>query len=261
MQASGIITLTTDFGVRDHYAALLKGHILSEGQAVQFIDISHQVQAYNIGQAAYLLGASFWAFPKGSIHIVSVHNFYQEHPRFLVIAHKGHYFIGPDNGVFSLLFKEKPQEIYQLISEEPPSLLSMQRLFAKASAHLLAQQPLEEIGRKSDELLERISLNAVVSKDYIRAAVLYIDVYENVVLNVDRSLFEEIAQGRSFELYFKRFDPISDLSLHYAEQAVGEVLCLFNSSGLLEIAVNAGKAASLFGLKVDDSVQLEFLND
>jgi S-adenosylmethionine hydrolase len=257
-----ILTLTTDFGQKDYYAAMLKGRILSYGMPVQFVDVSHRVSAFNIVEAAYMVRNVYSSFPKGSVHLLSVHNFYDANPRFLAVFKDGHYFIAADNGIFSLLFPEQPDFMYELplSEEEEPSLLDMQLVFAKAVAHIFQGKPFPEIGKPTHRCLQRIALQPITGKDYIRAAVVHVDVYENVILNVDRELFDRIAQGRSFELYFKRFDPISQLSKNYAEVPIGEVLCLFNSSGLLEIAVNLGKAASLFGLRVDDTVQLDFLD-
>lgn len=257
-----ILTLTTDFGQKDYYAAMLKGRILSYGMPIQFVDVSHQVAAFNIVEAAYMLRNVYDAFPKGSVHLLSVHNFYDANPRFLAVFKDGHYFIGPDNGIFSLLFEEAAEFMYELplSEEEEPAILDMQIVFAKAIAHIFQGKPFQEIGKPTDRSLQRIALRPITGKDYIRAAVVHVDVYGNVILNVNEELFNRIAQGRPFELYFKRFDPISQLSKNYAEVPVGEVLCLFNSSGLLEIAVNLGKAASLFGLRVDDTVQLDFLD-
>ncbi len=256
-----ILTLTTDFGQRDYYAAMLKGRILSYGLPVQFVEVSHQVAAFNIVEAAFMLRNVYPSFPRGTVHLLSVHNFYDANPRFLVVLKDGHYFIAADNGLFSLLFEEPAELIYELELDTAlePNLLDMQLVFARAVAHIFQNKPFSKIGKPCQHYVERIGLRPITGKDYIRAAVMHVDVYENVVLNVDRDLFNRIAQGRAFELYFKRFDPISELSRNYADVPVGEVLCLFNSAGLLEIAVNLGKAASLFGLAVDDTVQLDFL--
>lgn len=258
-----LVTFTTDFGLRDYYAATLKGRILCYGIPITFVDITHQIDAYNIVQAAFTLRNAYTSFPKGSIHVVSINNFYEQDPRFLLVLHNGHYFISADNGLFSLLFEELPEYMYELPRPEGMhsnlSVEGVQEIFAKATAQLLKGSPLHEIGVPTAKRVQRLSLQPIIGKDYIRGAIIHVDNYENLILNIDRPIFDRIAQGRPFELYFKRFDPISQLSQNYADVPIGELLCLFNSAGLLEIAVNMGKAASLFGLHVDDTVQLDFL--
>jgi len=254
-----IVTLTSDFGTKDYYAAYLKGRILSNGMPVTIVDVTHQIEAYNIVQAAYMLRNAYPAFPKGSIHLLSVNNFYDAKPRFLAVRHQGHYFIASDNGIFSLLFDVLPEEMYELIIDAALSVHNLNELFASAVGHILHEKPFAEIGKATDIRMELISIQPIIGKNYIRGTVNHIDAFGNVILNIDRSLFERVGQGRSFELYFKRFDPICVVSDKYSDQSEGEILCLFNSSGLLEIAVNSGQAASLFSLSVDDIIQIDFL--
>jgi S-adenosylmethionine hydrolase len=255
-----IVTLTTDFGTKDYYAAYLKGRILSGGSPVTIVDVTHQIEAYNIVQAAYMLRNAYPAFPVGTIHLLSVNNFYDANPRFLVVLHKGHYFIASDNGIFSLLFDVLPDEMFELSIEDELSVHNLNELFAAAVGHILQGKPISEIGTATNKRMERISIQPIIGKSYIRGTVNHIDAFGNVILNIDRSLFERVGQGRSFELYFKRFDPICCISDKYSDQSEGEILCLFNSSGLLEIAVNSGQAASLFSLSVDDTIQIDFLD-
>ena len=254
-----IVTLTTDFGWQDYYVGVIKGSILSHQKPVIFADITHDIENHNIVQAAYILKNAYRSFPKGIIHLISVHNFYQARPRFLVIKHDDHYFIGPDNGVFSLIFKKKPQEIYELYHGISGEVFGVKDVFAQVVGHTLDKKPLHEIAEKTEDLLERLSLQPITGKDQIRGSVIHIDNYKNVILNIDLNLFNRISQKRPFELYFKRYDPVTRISRNYADVPIGEVLCLFNSSGLLELAVNMGQAATLFGLELDEAIQIDFL--
>ena len=254
-----IVTLTTDFGTRDYCVGSIKGAVLSQGFPVVFADITHDVSNYNIVQAAYILKNAFPHFPKGSIHLISVHNFYRVEPRFLVVYHQGHYFIGPDNGIFSLMFEGPLEDIRVLHHPESSTVFGVRSVFAHAVGQLLQKRPLAELGPPLDAVLQRLTLQPITGKDQIRGAVIHIDQYKNAVLNVDRPLFERIRRGRDFELYFKRYDPITHISHNYADVPIGEVLCLFNSAGLLEIAVHMDKAATLFGLEVDEAIQIDFI--
>ncbi len=254
-----VVTLTTDFGWRDYYVAVIKGSILSHGIPLIFADITHEIEHYNIVQASYILKNSYKSFPKGSIHLISVNNFYKKKPRFLAVKHDGHYFIGPDNGIFSLMFEAPLQQVYELDYNIGTDVLGIKDIFAKAAGHILQGREFHEIGHPTKAVLQRLSLQPITGKDQIRGAVIHIDNYKNVIFNIDRQLFDRIGQKRDFELYFKRYDPITTISQNYADVPIGEVLCLFNSAGYLEIAVNLGKAATLFGLEVDEAIQIDFI--
>ena len=254
-----VVTLTTDFGWRDYSVGNIKGSILCHGIPVTFADISHDIDNYNIVQAAYILKNAYQSFPQNSIHLISVNNFYKNDPRFLIVKHNGHYFVGPDNGIFSLMFTQRPTEIYEIEAANNKAVFGIRAIFAKAVGHLLKGKPLAALGKPAKNILQRLSLQPITGKDHIRGSVIHIDNYKNVVLNIDRALFERIGQKREFELYFKRYDPITRISQNYADVPIGEVLCLFNSAGFLEIAVNMDKAATLFGLEVDEAIQIDFL--
>ena len=109
-----VVTFTSDFGLQDYYTAIIKGAILCKDKTINIVDITHNIKNYDIVQGAYVLKNAYEHFPKGSIHILSVNNFYKKEPRFLAVRHNGHYFIGPDNGIFSLLFDDQPTDIYKL---------------------------------------------------------------------------------------------------------------------------------------------------
>jgi hypothetical protein len=251
-----IATLTTDFGLNDFYVAMLKGTLLQQSPGLQIVDISHNVQPYDIVQGAFVLKNAYHAFPQGSIHLIHVNN-YSGKLGFLAFRHRGHYFIGPDNGIFSLMFDEMPQDIFRIECDDDTTFL-LREVFARAVSHLASGKPVHEIGIPAGEVEKRITLQPVISASQIRGSVIYIDHYENVVVNIVEDLFERVRNGRNFSLFFKRNDPITKLNRRYHDVPVGEVLCLFNSTGYLEIAINMGKASSLLGLNLDDMVQVDF---
>ena len=253
-----LVTLTTDLGEQDFYAGALKGAILRQSPLAQLVDITHRIPSHDIVRGAFILKNAFSHFPEGTIHLVNVHNFYDAAPRLLALKHQGHYFLGPDNGIFSLVFEQQP-EMARALENEGEGLLSYQHAFARAIAHLAAGTPLEEIGEPLDAISERIHLRPVVSAAQIRGTVVHVDKFENVIVNISRDLFDKVRKDRSFALYFKRHEPITELSARYCDVPMGETLCLFNSSGYLEIAIHMGKAASLLGLGVDDAVRIDFL--
>lgn len=252
-----IVTLTTDFGLTDYYVGVIKGAMLCQNPTLNLVDISHNVKTYDIVQASFIIKNAYKSFPKGTIHVISVNNFIDTPESYLAIRYKDYYFIGPDNGLFSLIFEEKPEDIYHLDFESEEQF-PLKMVYSKAVGHIANGLPFETIGTKALNIQERITLQPVVSKSQIRGSVIHIDNYENVIVNVPQVLFEQVANNRNFELYFKRYDPIKEICLHYSDVPVGETLCLFNSTGYLEISVNLGKAASLHSMNIDDTIQIDF---
>ena len=254
-----IVTLTTDFGLQDYYVPVLKGAMLSRHRDLNFVDISHNIKNHDIVQAAFILKNAWHHFPDETIHIVSVNNFGGEKERFLIFQHHNHYFIGPDNGIFSLIHDTLPPSVYQ-VPFDGLNFKHVHTAISEAVARIVHNQPLSEIGSFAEDIVQRITIQPVISPNQIRGSVIHIDNYENCVLNITRSLFEKVGHGRPFQLYFKRHEPIGKLSQHYNDIGIGESLCLFNSD-YLEIAINMGKAAELLGLKIEDTVQIDFQMD
>lgn len=252
-----ILTLMTDYGLLDHSVAVLKGALLQQESAINIIDISHDIQSYDIVQAAYIFKNAWRSFPKGTIHILSINNYSANQLRFIGIQNEGHFFLGPDNGIFSLIFEELPDVIVALDSLEQV-LFSQAAIFSHAAGHLLAGKPFTELGAPIKTITERLSLHPVISTELIRGSVIFIDKFENVVVNIKKELFEQVRNNRKFDLYFKRNDPIKSLSKYYYDVPVGETLCFFNASGFMEIAINMGKAAGMLGLNIDDTVEIRF---
>ncbi len=252
-----IVTLTTDLGEQDYALPALKGSILNRAPQVSLIDISHRIRDFDIVQAAFVFGNAWRSFPPETIHLVWVNNYYATERAFLAIRHQGHYFIGPDNGVFSLALSETPGEIYQLEYDETPDF-SHRDLYAFAAAHIAAGNPFDKIGVPVSSMLQRITFRPVTGPSSIRGSVIHIDNFDNAVVNISRALFEDIGKDRPFALQFKRHEPLRRLCRRYNEAPVGEALCLFNAAGYLEIAVYMGKAASLLGLSLEDMVEIKF---
>lgn len=253
-----IVTLTTDFGWRDHYPAMIKGAMLCEHPGLNIVDITHSVSNYDIVQAAFLFGNAWGSFPEGTIHLISVNDYYAPRKRFLATTWKGHFFIAPDNGVFNLIFgEEMPPHFYELEYEEEAPL-PLQDIYARAVGYLAHGRPIIEIGLPAEDIERRITLQPVISHSQIRGSVIYVDNYDNAITNVTRELFDKVGAGRAFQLYFKRHAPIRRLSRDYHDRPVGEPLCLFNAAGYLEIAVNMGRACTLFGLKEEETIQIDF---
>jgi len=258
----GIITLTTDLGHKDFYQAALKGSLLSLLPAVRIVDISHDIAPFDLQQAAFIIKNSYHYFPKKTVHLIGVDSVYNKDTRYLAMKYKGYYFIGADNGIFSLIFDDQPDEIVEISIIQDLKFLHfpLTDIFAKAACHLAKGGKLAEIGEPVDNLVERKVLEPIVDDDSIRGRVIYIDSFQNVITNIHKEVFTQVQRDRPFVLYFKRNETISHLSWHYNEVPEGEKLCLFGISNYLEIAINKGNASGLLGLKADEVVRIEFLN-
>ncbi|WP_069657808.1 SAM hydrolase/SAM-dependent halogenase family protein [Arcticibacter eurypsychrophilus] len=255
-----VITLTTDLGDKDFYQAALKGSILCILPNVNIVDITHNIAAFNIPQAAFVLKNAFHYFPKGTVHLIGIDCVYNENMRYLALQYHGHYFVGSDNGIFSLMFEEAPTEIVEIniIQDLKHLHFPLTDIFTKACCSVAAGYPLKSIGIPVEHLQEKVNLHPVIEKNIIRASVIYIDSFQNVITNISKDLFSKVQGNRKFKLNFKRSESITQLSWHYNEVPEGEKLCLFGISNNLEIAINKGNASRLLGLYLNDIVTVEF---
>lgn len=246
-----LLTLTSDIGQQDFLAGAVKGLLMQATQGFSIIDITHQLPPFNYPQAAYVCRNAIRSFPPGSFHLVLV-NLFDEKPEHLLIArHNGHYICCADNGLITMILEEVPQEIVALPLDksEQKNLLYCCSIFAKAIDDITKGVPFEEIGNKEISINVKNPLKPLLGSDWIEGQIIFIDNFENVIVNINREEFEEQRKGRSFKIVFKRDEMIDRISETYADVNEGEKLALFNSAGYLEIAINKGNAAGLLGLQ------------
>ena len=251
-----LLTLTTDFGREDFHLPRLKAHLYAAHADLRIVDVSHDVPPYDIVRAAFIFNRVWRHYPEGTIHLISVNDYYQPRGRFLAVRHERQYFIGPDNGVFSLIFGKLPAETFVLDGYTREDSLST--IYARAVAHVARERPFLEIGLPATRFTERLAFQPVIGPNYIRGTAVFVDRFANVTTNISRERFEQVGRGRGFRLLIKRMEPIDGLSFRYHDVPEGEALCRFNSDGLLEIAVNLGRASELLGIREEDMVQVEF---
>lgn len=274
-----ILTLTTDFGLKDHSVAAVKGALLSELDHPHIVDISHLISPFHITEAAFVIKNAYHNFPKGSIHIIGVDSELTPENRHLAIYLDGHYFIAANNGILSLLALDvKPEEIVEInIHDRVETNFTVLDIFVKVAAHIARGGNLSVIGRRLDEIKQMTNITPIINQDssQIIAHVIYIDNFGNVVTNVRKKDFHHIAKGRKFEIkarsnVFKKihdsYSGVVDFSVPKEERGSedGRQLALFNSSEFLELAIyksnplTVGGASSLFGLKLRDTITINF---
>lgn len=265
-----VITLTSDMGLRDFYVGAVKGAVYSQLPEAVVVDISHHIPPFDIAQAAFVLRNAFPHFPEGSVHIIGVNPELDLHERVMhvLVKFRKHYFIGADNGIFSLLFDGEPDAIYELNLSQAVDDLTFptKDVFVPAACHIIRGGTPEVIGKKRQGLKERSMFRPVVDKEAIKGSIIYIDTYGNAITNITRTLFREVVKGRDFKVvYGGNTEMIREISDAYNNVSEGERLALFGSGGYLEIAINRGArgagggADSLLGLHINQSVRIEFI--
>ena len=175
----------------------------------------------------------------------------------ILYQHGGSYFIAPDNGLLSLIFPELDATKVRIIRPNH----SEDSLF-ETLAHTCAciiNGLIEECSDASPTFTQRLSVQPVTGTDEIRGTIIHVDHMENVITNISKEVFEKYRNGRKYEIYFRHNDPITEISKTYADVPVGEIVCLFNDGNMLEIAINMGKASTLHGLHLNETIQIYFV--
>ena len=258
-----IITITSDLGSKDSYLASVKGSIYSQLESAKIVDVTHDIAPFNIQQAAYVLRNCFKDFPRGTIHIISIDDELTMKNEHVAVQANGHYFIGADNGLFSLLLHEmKAERIVRLNISQSTNCMTFatKNIFVPAACHLARGGTMEIIGTEvADFEVKSIELKAVIEKDIIRGVVIYVDKYGNSTTNISKDVFEDALRGRNFSILFGREDEqITTISLKYKEVGFGEKLAIFGENNLLQIAMNQGEANKLLGLNLHEIIRIEF---
>ncbi|MGB4842949.1 MAG: SAM-dependent chlorinase/fluorinase [Ferruginibacter sp.] len=254
-----LVTLTSDIGHQDFLIGAVKGQLLQNNKDFTLIDVSHNLSPFNYPQAAYVCRNAIKNFPAGSFHLVLV-NLFDEKPEHLLLAEHNGQFIGcADNGLLTMILEEVPQKVAALTLEknQHKNTIYCTSVFGKAFSALNAGKKLEDLGNTDVSIHVKNPLRPLLGSGYIEGQIIFVDNFENVIVNIHKDEFEEQRKGRSFKIAFKRDEVIDRISETYADVNEGEKLALFNSAGYLEIAINKGNAAGLLGLQSFSEKQLQ----
>ncbi len=246
-----LITLTSDIGHQDYLVSAVKAQLLQIDAGFSMIDVSHTITPFNYPQAAYICRSAFRNFPEFTFHIVLVNLFEKKPEQLLLAFHQNQYILCADNGLLNMIVEDKPD----LVIGIPLDKLAIKNttycvsVMGKVVRQISEGVALMEIGEPDAGYTEKNHLRPLLDNNWIEGQIIFIDNFENVIVNITHEQFEEQRRGRSFRIVFKRDEIIERISESYADVHEGEKLALFNSAGYLEIAINKGNAAGLFGLQ------------
>jgi S-adenosylmethionine hydrolase len=271
-----LITLTSDFGLKDPLVASIKAKIYTELSDVLVVDISHEISPFDIAEASFILKNSYRDFPKGSIHIIGVDTLLNPYKKPIAALIDNQYFIGADNGILSLICAETlPKELVEISipQVQEGSVFPTRDIFVPVACHLARGGKLSVVGSPVKKFKELATLKPVVKEEkFITGLVIYVDNYGNSITNISEKIFNEVGKKRSFRIWYRNHEftriyksyneVVSDFKNE--EQDYGKTLVLFGSSKFLEIAVyksnpkTFGAASTLYGLKKGSEVHVEF---
>jgi len=246
-----LLTLTSDFGSPDYLVGAVKAQLLQHNPEFTIIDISHTIPPFNYPQAAYVCKSAIQNFPDYTYHLILVNLFEKKPEQLLLAFHNNQYLICADNGLLTMILEETPEIVIGIPLEKTAikNTTYLASIMGKVVNQLVQGESIKNIGVADVSYNEKRHLRPILENNLMEGQIIFIDSFENVIVNITRDQFEEQRKGRSFRIVFKRDEVIDRISESYADVPEGEKLALFNSAGYLEIAINKGNAAGLFGLQ------------
>jgi len=249
------VTLTTEWRSDDIYHGIIKGKLSNLCPGITIIDNASNIPAFDILHASFVVRNTYQNYPKGTIHIICVHSEAKQKQKYLIVRAMEHYFIGTDNGIFSLILNDEPDEV---ISINHPEDADEMDVFAKAASDLLNGKKPVDIGIHVSEISERVPLRATIEKNVITGSIIFIDSYGNAISNITREVFLRVFENKEYSILIQNNrNHTEQIVKKYSEVAVGDLLARFNSLDLLEIAINGANVSELLGLVIGTVVRID----
>ncbi len=257
-----IITLLTDFGLKDPYVAVMRGVILSINPKCALVDITHQVNFHDIKEGAFILGQAYSNFPKGTIHLSVVDPEVGSARKPILIVTKNYFFVGPDNGLFTIaLRRERVKQAVVLTNQkfflsEISSTFHGRDIFAPVAAYLSLGVKPESFGPSSKSWHEMSFPDPATKQGKLIGEIVHVDTFGNLVSNIDQKSLLQFSKGRPFVIKIGK-RTLRGLKKGYWEGRKDEPIALFGSGGLLEISVREGSAQNALKIKRGDRVVVQ----
>ncbi|MDR3287126.1 MAG: SAM-dependent chlorinase/fluorinase [Prevotellaceae bacterium] len=253
-----IVTLTTDWKDGDYNTGRLKACILACCNDVCIVDITHNIQSYNTLQAAFIIKNTYKHFSAGSIHIIGVNSEPSPKNQIAVMKNDGHFFIGTNDGMLSMICDNAPDSLVALPYDDNYRGFRLLNALSTCVKLIYEGAELEKIGNNC-QLNQVFSSKASCFESRIIGRVIYIDSFGNAITNIDKETFEQIGKNRKFEILVQNnMIKVTELSQYYDDVQNGKILALFNSTNLLELAINEGNIAKINSLDTKSSIMVNF---
>lgn len=252
--APPIITLTTDYGASDHLVGTMKGVMLKINPAVQIVDICHGVAPFDILDGALVIGQAYRYFPPRTVHLVIVDPGVGTQRRPILVVGDQHYFVGPDNGVLSVIYEREPRVTVRHITADHYFLNPVSNtfhgrdIFAPVAAWLSKNQQAPSFGDEIQDYVRFALPKPKVTEKAVRGVVLKVDNFGNLVTNLTREDVPQLLSGASFKILVGG-KAVSKFFHNYTQGGPGEPFAIVGSSGFIEISVSRGHAAQVLGVQ------------
>lgn len=258
-----IITLTTDFGNRDYYVSAMKAVILGISPNVRLVDISHDIPPQDVMAAAWILKNTAFLYPSGTVHLAVVDPGVGSMRKPLLVKIRDQYFVGPDNGLFSLVMEDEASKVIELNNrsywrDNISATFHGRDIFAPVAAWVCEQgtrEPVEKFGKELRELTSYKWAKPISDDEGIQGWVVHIDRYGNLITNIPESLIKEQNVRLNVKIYVGN-TILKKICRSYTDVPDGEPIALIGSSGMLEIAINKGNAEQMLGIEKGAPVSL-----
>ncbi|MFC0264295.1 SAM hydrolase/SAM-dependent halogenase family protein [Fontibacter flavus] len=252
-----LITFTSDFGDCDYYVPAVKAKMLSINPQLNIVDITHKIENYDVAHAAFILKSVYKEFPKGTVHLVAMNSTSNMTDGFIGIKLEEHIFLGPNNGVLSLLTDYEPGIIVKFADiHVHNSTFPTKDILAPIAAKVASGAAIHDFGGPLASIKKMIPRNFKATKKQILGHVVRVDNYGNLITNITKDVFDTLNPGR-FTIEFSR-ESLTKLNNSYDQVEPGDCFAFFNSLGLLEIGINHGHGADLLGLRHDSPIFINF---
>ena len=255
-----IITLTTDFGLRDPFVGIMKGVILGIAPDVDVVDITHDIPSYDILDAAFMIDTAYRYFPPGTIHVVIVDPGVGSARRPIAASAKDHIFVAPDNGLLSYVLQSDtaaPSPSAYWIKNQSLFLKAISQtfhgrdIFAPVAAHLALGTPIESVGPPIADFVKKPLPKPRSRGGKLVGTVLRIDKFGNIITN-----FKKSHLGTDFTIHVAGLS-ITRLYSTFSEAEPGEFFAVEGSTGYIELALNQGSAADRLNVSLGAEIELE----
>lgn len=255
-----IVTLTTDWHKSDYYIGAVKATILAAYPDTVFVDISHNIEQYNWQQAGFILRSLVDEFASDTIHIIGAGSEPGNGEKIVIAKYHEQYFIGTDNGTLGIIFGEKPEQVIAIdVGYNNEDCCFVEKsVFAEIAKFIIAGKDINQLGEIHDDVMRYTEAIPQVSERGITGRVIYIDSYGNAITNISKDLFDSVIADKNFEILINSYQhKTNKISMSYKDVNPTDIVCIFNSIGMLEIAMREANAKNLLGLRSNSMIRID----